>query len=583
MDTLQASLIQLQLLSPSAHHQHPSESGKITESTNPRLIPRFTRFLTSAYTNLLNMLGSRNIVVFTGNLAYSVRKGIIEIDCAIGGLNWLVVMHTPRKSLRQLIRSQWFNLKRNGWRWIPYQTQDILQRVFPSSSTPIDSHAPGNDYSLAVLGGKANVQILRVNDLQSAQSLAAVRDFVPELGLSLAAPILRQELFAIPALGTINLHKGRVPDYRGMPPAFWELWNGETAVGCTVHQVDAKLDTGQILAQTQVSRTPHSTLRGLQLQLDEIGVLLMRDTVRDLLNDNAKPVPQSGIGKTYRKPTLSQVAELDRRMAATLLSPGPAVVQTIKDLRSSLIRSAWSLGGRHLLSPRITVLLYHRVTDEVRDNLTVGIEQFDRQMALLRQHCHVLSIDQILKVGTIFSSDRPLVAVTFDDGYRDNFEHAVPILLRHNVPAAFFVSTGIVGTDGRFPHDLRRGNPPIPVLSWDQIRQMHNWGFTIGSHTVNHIDCASESETIVLAELAESCDALRRELGIDDPIFGYPYGGRQHMTPERLELVRQTGYRACLSAYGGSNIGKVDSFNILRRGIHWQYSDGAFLYECLGL
>ena len=84
------------------------------------------------------------------------------------------------------------------------------------------------------------------------------------------------------------------------------------------------------------------------------------------------------------------------------------------------------------------------------------------------------------------------------------------------------------------------------------------------------------------AELAESRDVLVRELGIVDPIFAYPYGKREHMTPERLDLVRQAGYRACLAAYGGSNIATVDRFNVLRRGIHWQFDDGAFLHECLG-
>ena len=529
------------------------------------------------------MSGPHRIVVFTGNLAYSVRKGIVEIDNAISDLSWLIVIHTPRKTPRQLIRSQWLNLKRNGWRLIPYQTLDILQRVFPSPSTPTDRRAPGADYSSDALSTRINVQVLRVDELHSAQSLAAVRDFIPNLGLSLAAPILREPLFAIPKLGTINLHKGRVPDYRGMPPAFWELWNGESVVGCTVHQVDAKLDTGQVVRQTEVQRAPHATLRGLQLQLDEAGVLLMRDAVRDLLNDCAKPVPQTGAGKTYRKPTLGQFAELEQRLASERVSPGPVAVRAAKELRSTLVRSAWAFGWRRLLPPRITVLLYHRVSDEVRDNLTVGIDQFDRQMALLRQHCQVLSIDQVLGAETIPSSDRPLVAVTFDDGYLDNFEHAVPSLLRQNVPAAFFVCTGIVDTDRRFPHDLRRGNPPIPVMSWDQIRLMHGWGFSIGSHSVSHIDCAGEPEAKVRAELAESRDALMRELGVVDPIFAYPYGKRENMTSERLDLVRQAGYRACLSAYGGSNIATVDRFNVLRRGIHWQFGDGAFLYECLGL
>jgi peptidoglycan/xylan/chitin deacetylase (PgdA/CDA1 family) len=171
----------------------------------------------------------------------------------------------------------------------------------------------------------------------------------------------------------------------------------------------------------------------------------------------------------------------------------------------------WRGGARRALAPRITVLLYHRVSDGARDNLTVGIEQFDRQMALLRRHCEPLSLEEVLATECVPRSRKPLVCVTFDDGYLDNYEHAAPILLKHQVPAAFFVSTGIVGTDQRFPHDLRRGNPAIPVMQWDQLREMKRSGFTIGSHSVSHIDCAGEPESVVWSELVQSRDDLRRE------------------------------------------------------------------------
>ena len=83
--------------------------------------------------------------------------------------------------------------------------------------------------------------------------------------------------------------------------------------------------------------------------------------------------------------------------------------------------------------------------------------------------------------------------------------------------------------------------------------------------------------------MQESRERLCSELGIRDVIFAYPYGGRQHMTPERLELVKQSGYVACLSAYGGCNVRSVNRFNVLRRGINWEFSDRSFLYQCLGL
>jgi peptidoglycan/xylan/chitin deacetylase (PgdA/CDA1 family) len=213
----------------------------------------------------------------------------------------------------------------------------------------------------------------------------------------------------------------------------------------------------------------------------------------------------------------------------------------------------------------------------------VGVEQFDRQMALLRAHCHVLTLDQVLATHEVLPSDRPLVAVTFDDGYLDNYTHAAPSLRRHGIPAAFFVSTGLIGQDRRFPHDVRRGNPLIPTMTWPQLREMRDQGFTIGSHSVSHIDCAAESEDIVVAELRESRERLQHELGLSDVVFAYPYGGRQHMTAQRLQCVKDAGYVGCLSAYGGSNIGRIDRYNVLRRGIHWEFTEQAFLFECLGL
>jgi peptidoglycan/xylan/chitin deacetylase (PgdA/CDA1 family) len=370
-----------------------------------------------------------------------------------------------------------------------------------------------------------------------------------------------------------------------MPPAFWELVHDERSVGCTVHWVDDKLDTGAIAGKTVVSREPYSTLRGLQLRLDQVGVELMRDVVAAILRGEPCAEPQPPGGKTFRKPTLAQVAMLARKMRAIQPAAGGRLRQLGKNAVARVLFTAWRLGLHRLAAPRLTVLLYHRVSDEARDNLTVGIEQFDRQMALLRRYCRVVSIEEAIAWTEVPRTAEPLVCITFDDGYLDNYEHAAPILERHQLPAAFFVSTGIVASDKRFPHDVRRNNPPLPVMQWDQMRAMRERGFTLGSHSVLHIDCAGEPEERVRAELAQSREDLARELGVPpaEAIFAYPYGGRQHMTPARLELVKQASYRACLSAYGGSNVRHIDRWNVLRRGIQWEFSDAAFLLECIGV
>jgi peptidoglycan/xylan/chitin deacetylase (PgdA/CDA1 family) len=523
------------------------------------------------------------LVVFTASVNYSVRKGIVEIDRTFEGISWLIVLNVPRRRMVRLLRNQWRNFRRNGWRWIPYQASQIMHSVLTRALVEPPQSVPGGEFTVSTFRSRQNIQFLEVEDIHSPQTLAAVNAFTPDLGLSLAAPILRRSLFALPRLGTVNLHKGKLPDYRGMPPAFWELWNDESIVGCSVHWVDDKLDSGDLVCATELACERYSTLRGLQLRLDEVGVDLMREAVVSILRGSATSRAQAAGGSTYYKPTLNQVVALDRKIKRGQPSNTFSMRKLLKDWSAGVAFRLMYIPWTTLAKPRITVLLFHRVSDEARDNLTVGIEQFERQMALLSRYCHVLSIEQVIASDFIPQLNKPLACVTFDDGYHDNYVNAAPILMRHRIPAAFFVCTGMIGTERRFPHDIRRGNSQIPTMQWVQVRKLHTAGFTIGSHSVNHIDCAADPEETVRDELAQSFADLSRELGLKDVIFAYPYGGRKNMTPQRLELVKQAGYCACLSAYGGTNVGSVDRYNVLRRGIHWEYTDRAFLLTCLGL
>lgn len=524
------------------------------------------------------------IAVFTASLSDSVRKGITEIDKSNSDISWLIVQHAPPRKPIKLLGNQWRNLKRNGWRWIPYQLKDIVQRLLLKNNDNVSRSYPGYQFTLKAILDRSNVELLVVDDIHEDSTLAKVRDYNPDLGLSLAAPILKEKLFSIPRFGTLNLHKAKVPDYRGMPPAFWELWNDEKSIGCTVHWMDSGLDTGDVVAKISIAREKFSTLRGLQLSLDEIGIRLMCDAVDNINRDTAQSTPQIPGGKTYRKPTLNQVHHLKKKLDKIQPNNRNSPHQLFKSIYFSGAVAANRLLLNNFLDPRITVILYHRVTDQVRDNLTVGIEQFDRQMGILREHYHVIPIEEVLSSSlTISKTDKPAVCVTFDDGYLDNYVNAVPILLTHGIPAAFFVSTGIINTtDQTFAHDIRRGNERPPVMTWEHLRRMHKLGFTIGSHTVSHIDCATESEDIVRQELNQSIFDINREIGLEDVIFAYPYGGRQHMNSERLELVKKAGYIANLSAYGGVNVGRVDKFNVLRGGLHYEFSDLAFRYRCEG-
>lgn len=524
----------------------------------------------------------RKIVVFTGDLSYAVRKCIRLIDGQLPGVSWLVLIHAPQHSMAATLRAQWHNLRRDGWRRIWDIACTLLDRLQVATDASEPLHAPGSEYAMGRLIELPNLKILPHKDINSNKAVLAVTSFEPDIGLSLAAPILKRRLFDVPAFGTLNLHKGKVPEYRGMPPAFWERWNGESSVGCTVHWVEQRLDAGDVALSSEIACEKYSTVKGLQLRLDELGNRLVGEAVVKIDQGKAQRSPQRAGGATRRKPTLKQVAELKRREKASC-RPSKVTQRLLKDL----IRHTGFVVGlpvmRYFAAPRVTVLLYHRVSDDARDNLTTGIEQFDRQMRLLRRHFQIISLAELLQMNDLSRSTKPVVCITFDDGYLDNYDNAYPILQRNHIPAAFFVSTGLIGTDRQFPHDVRRGNRPIPMMQWKHLIEMHNAGFTIGSHTVNHIDCAAADEGMLLKELVESRDEIRSRLGIDDVVFAYPYGGKSHMTEQRLTLVKDVGYIGCLSAYGGTNIRKVDRFNVLRRGIHWEFSDTSFLWHALGV
>jgi len=526
---------------------------------------------------------ANNIVVFTADLDYTVRKGIVHIEKAIPDICWLVALHAPQKSFSILIRNQWLNFRRNGWRWLPYIFIETAKLYLVKSDFRPNDKFPGYQYTLQWLSKQPNIKIIRVSDIHAPKSLEIVREFAPKLGLSLSAPILKPSLFSIPTEGTLNLHKGKVPDYRGMPPAFWELWNNENAIGCTVHFVDSKLDTGAVVREAAIERKKFSTLRGLQLTLDELGIDLMCEAVRDVLSRRVNARPQLGNGRTYRKPTLRQREELRKRLNL----PKPRTVALIKDTAKKIFFATRITWSRHIGSTidsrgSVTVLLYHKVNDEIRDNLTVGVEQFNRQMELVGKYCHVLSLDQVL-AGDFPQLGKPNVCITFDDGYLDNFQYAVPILLRNNLPASFFVCTGVLDGTHLLPHDVARNGQAAPYLNWDQVLEMRRQGFGIGSHGVTHLDCGAETDEVVRSELVHSLNCLRSRLDLKDVVFAYPFGGRRNMTPQKLTIVKELGYSACLSAYGGVNKNPIDRFNVMRVGIDWSFSDAAFLYRCYGL
>jgi peptidoglycan/xylan/chitin deacetylase (PgdA/CDA1 family) len=234
-----------------------------------------------------------------------------------------------------------------------------------------------------------------------------------------------------------------------------------------------------------------------------------------------------------------------------------------------------------LLRQAGVVVAFHRVHDGApqSDSLTVDVATFERYCKYFRDHFHVVALPDL--VATL-QARRPLdrrLAITFDDGYRDNFQYAAPALERFSLPATFFVVTEWLGTEIVPFWDSQLGVRQ-PWMTWDEVHSLQRRGFDIGAHTRSHVDLGVVSGAVACDEIAGARLQLERHLGPSPRAFAYPYGQRHNITESNRALVRSAGFYCCCSGFGGVNTPTTDPFHLLRVPIsHFYQSPHQFGFD----
>ena len=285
----------------------------------------------------------------------------------------------------------------------------------------------------------------------------------------------------------------------------------------------------------------------------------------------------------------------------------------------------------------LLVLTFHRIgnaqeTDYDSGVFSATVEQFDAIIAFLKGRFHFATLEEAVRLANGAAPRGDRVLLTFDDGYRDNYTLAYPILRSHGVSAAFFLPTAFVGT-GLLPWwdaiafvvkksrkrqfqlsypetanfdleaegaerevvrvlklfkqpamadperflstleqvcEVRRpdGQTEQLFLSWEEAREMQQHGMEFGSHTHTHPILSKLPFQEQKDEVLRSRQIMERELGRPVDAFAYPVGLRNTFSDSTVEALKQSGYQAAFSFYGGLNLpGQTDAFDLKRHGI----------------
>jgi len=223
----------------------------------------------------------------------------------------------------------------------------------------------------------------------------------------------------------------------------------------------------------------------------------------------------------------SSLTTADRRVAEGtsdddgMRAVGPSLPYAVKAAVTGARSLVWlALGGR-TDSSGLRILFYHRVAP-AEDELSVRPQLFRRQMEELAraefQVVDVLAIADLINRGL---TPARTIGLSFDDGYMDNAEHALPVLQEYGFRATVFLATAV--TDGRASFSWYSDQPPL--LGWDEIVELDRGDvFSFEAHTLTHPNLLAVDDRRARAEITESKSELQERLGREVSAFSYPAG-----------------------------------------------------------
>lgn len=214
----------------------------------------------------------------------------------------------------------------------------------------------------------------------------------------------------------------------------------------------------------------------------------------------------------------------------------------------------------------LPILMYHKVNPSSKVGglgLRVLPVEFEWQMNYLHENeYHTLNMEEAYQylTGKLKVKGKPIV-ITFDDGYKDNYTYAYPILKKYNFKGNIFLISNIIGETNIW--DEKVGRPRNYILNWSEIDEMKDKGIYFGAHTANHPRLAKVNLDEAWQEIIESKKDLEAHFKKKVDYFCYPFGS---YNKDVEKLVEKAGFKAALTVDQGVNYpSKSQDFFALKR------------------
>lgn len=217
---------------------------------------------------------------------------------------------------------------------------------------------------------------------------------------------------------------------------------------------------------------------------------------------------------------------------------------------------------------KVPILMYHMVNETNYLNerrYCCSPKIFRKQMAYLkRAKYRVIGLDEL--VNSIRNGDQLLqksIVITLDDGFRDNYHNAFPVLQEFRFPATIFAVSRFLGHSNVWMQ--KEGYPTRKLLTWKELKKMATDGITIGAHTMTHALLTDIGVESTIQEIEESKRELEDGLEKSIHFFAYPYG---RFNKQVKNVVKEAGYLAACSVRSGFNSEHTDPYALRRIDVY---------------